>query len=92
MMRNRDMDSVSESTRNICRICERVLSNCFVPSDQEILRVYFTSRWGDDLYTVEDYSARTGIPVSTIWMVVKRASRAVMEEMALIERRGDGSA
>ena len=61
----------------------------FVATDQGILRMYFTSRWGDDRYAVEDYSSRTGIPTSVIWMVVKRANRIVMEETGFLEKRGD---
>jgi hypothetical protein len=51
--------------------------------------MYFTSRWGDDLYTVEDYSIKHNIPTKVIWIVIRRANRAVMEATGLLEKKGE---
>ena len=71
-------------------ICDKVLKESFVRPDQDILEMYFTSRWGDDLYAVEDYSLKNNIPTKVIWMVVRRANRTVMEECGFLERKEDG--
>lgn len=53
--------------------------------DREIIRAFYTAKWGDSVYAVEDYSARTGIPTPTIYGVLLSANRAVIEELGLIE-------
>jgi hypothetical protein len=73
--------------QRIYAVCHHIFTTRFVKTDQDILQYYFTSKWGDDLYAVEDYSAKTGVPVKVIWMVIRRANRAVIEEVGLIERR-----
>ena len=68
-------------------VCHHVYLHYFVKTDQDILKAYFTAKWGDDLYVVEDYSLRNNIPVKVIWMVIRRANRTVMEEVGLLERK-----
>lgn len=53
--------------------------------DREIIRAYYTAKWGDSVYAVEDHSARTGIPTPVIYAVLASAKRAVVEELGLIE-------
>lgn len=85
-----DWDKLSLPSRKIFAVCNHVFLKRFVRTDQDILRFYFTSRWGDDIYAVEDYSAKHNIPVKVIWMVIKRANRIVMEELGLLEKKDDG--
>lgn len=80
-------DSLSLPDKRIYAICNHVLLKQFVSTDQGILRMYFTSRWGDDRYAVEDYSAHTGIPTTVIWMVIRRAKRNVMIEAGFLEKK-----
>lgn len=82
-----DWDSLPQSEKNIHAICNHIFRTRFVKTDQDILRTYFTSRWGDDLYTVEDYSIRKNIPTNVIWMVIKRANRNVIETLGILERK-----
>lgn len=82
-------ESLSDTTRKKYAICQHVFLSDFSRSDQDILRMYFTSRWGDDMYAVEDYSLKKNVPTKVIWMVIKRANRAVMEEIGLLERKGE---
>ena len=82
-----DWDTLPQSDKKIYAICNHIFRTKFVKTDQDILRTYFTSRWGDDLYTVEDYSLRNNIPTKVIWMVIRRANRNVMETLGLIERK-----
>lgn len=84
-----DWDKLSEPNRRIYAVCNHIYLKRFVTTDQDIMRMYYTSRWGDDRYAVEDYSARTGIPTTVIWMVIRRANRIVMEETGFLEKRGD---
>ena len=70
-------------------VCNHLFTKEFVKTDQDILRYYFSTRWGDDLYAVEDYSAKTNIPVKVIWIVIRRANRRVMEEVGLLEKKED---
>ena len=85
-----DWENLSMSNRRIYALCHHVFLKRFVSSDQDVLRFYFTSRWGDDIYAVEDYSAKHNIPVNVIWMVIHRANRIIMEEIGLLDRKGDG--
>ena len=82
-----DWDNLSHPNRKIYAVCNHVFLKRFVKTDQDILRFYFTSRWGDDIYAVEDYSAKHNIPVKVIWMVIRRANRIVMEECGFLERK-----
>lgn len=80
-------EDLSRPDQRIYAVCHHIYLKRFVKSDQDILRSYFTSRWGDDLYAVEDYSLKNNIPTKVIWMVIRRANRAVMEEAGFLERR-----
>ena len=84
-----DWDKLSMPNRKTYAICNHLFLKRFVKTDQDILRFYFTSRWGDDIYAVEDYAAKHNIPVKVIWMVIRRANRSVMEEIGLLERKED---
>ena len=75
--------------QKIYAVCHHLFLSKFVTTDQNILKFYFTSRWGDDIYAVEDYSAKNNIPVRVIWMVIRRANRMVMEEVGLLARKED---
>ncbi len=86
---NFDWNQLSDSTRKKFAICQHVLLSRFSGTDQDILRMYFTSRWGDDMYAVEEYAHRHQMPAKVVWMVVKRADRAVIEEIGLVERKGE---
>ena len=78
---------ISDANARIYAACDRIYRERFVKSDQDILRMYFTSRWGDDLYAVEDYSLKHNVPVKVIWIVIRRANREIMEEIGLLERK-----
>lgn len=80
-------EKLSLPEQRIYAVCHHLFLSNFVKTDQDILRYYFTSRWGDDLYAVEDYSLKNNIPVKVIWMVIRRANRTVMEEVGLLERK-----
>ena len=82
-----ELSTMSETNRKIYDVCDRIFHSKFITTDQDILRAYFTSRWGDDIYAVEDYSLRHDVPVKVIWMVIRRANRTAMEETGLLERR-----
>ena len=84
-----EWDKLSIPNQKIYAVCHHLFLSNFVKTDQDILRYYFTSRWGDDLYAVEDYALKNNIPVKVIWMVIRRANRAVMEEVGLLERKED---
>lgn len=82
-----DWNTLSEPNRKFYAVCHHVYLKKFTATDQDILKMYFTSHWGDDRYAVEDYSARTGIPTTVIWMVIRRAYRIVMEETGFLEKK-----
>lgn len=86
-LKSKDIATVSPADMKIYDVCNRIFTDSFVKSDQDILRMYFTSRWGDDLYAVEDYSLKHNVPTRVIWIVIRRANRAVMEEIGLLERK-----
>ena len=81
--------NLSLPDQKIYAVCHHLFLSNFVKTDQDILRFYFTSRWGDDIYAGEDYAAKNNIPVKVIWMVIRRANRTVMEEVGLLERKDD---
>jgi len=82
-----DWDSLSDANKKTYAICQHIFLTNFVRTDQDILRMYFTSRWGDDLYAVEDYSLKHNIPVKVIWIVIHRANRTVIEALGLLDRK-----
>ena len=82
-----DWDKLSLPNQRICAVCHHLFLSNFVKTDQDILRTYFTSLWGDDIYAVEDYALKHNIPVKVIWMVIRRANRTVIEEVGLLERK-----
>lgn len=82
-----DWDTLSPPNRRIYAVCHHVFLKRFVKTDQDVLRMYFTSHWGDDQYAVEEYSSKHKMPVEVIWMVIRRAGRAVMEETGFLERK-----
>lgn len=84
-----EWEELSTPNQKFYAICHHLYTKKFVKADQDILRAYFTSRWGDDLYAVEDYSLKNNIPTKVIWMVIRRANRAVMEECGFLERKED---
>ena len=82
-------EKLSLPDQRIYAICNHVYRTRFVKTDQDILQYYFTSRWGDDLYAVEDYSLKNNIPTKVIWMVIRRANRTIMEECGFLEKKED---
>lgn len=86
-----DWDHLTNPERRIYAICHHVFLKYFVASDQKILQMYFTTRWGDDQYAVEDYALKNNIPTKVIWMVIRRANRTVMEECGFLERKDNSS-
>ena len=86
-----DWNKLTLPDQKIYAVCHHLFSTRFVKTDQDILQMYFTSRWGDDQYAVEDYSLKNGIPTKVIWMVVRRANRTVMEECGFLERKDEPS-
>ena len=84
-------EKMSRPNQRIYAVCHHVFSKKFVSQDQAILRMYFTSRWGDDQYAVEDYSLKNNIPTRVIWMVIRRANRIVMEETGFLERKEEST-
>ena len=82
-------DKLSDPERRFYAICHHVYLKDFVKTDQDILKYYFTSRWGDDLYAVEDYALKNNIQTKVIWMVIRRANRTIMEECGFLERKDD---
>ena len=73
-----------QAGRNILDTCGLILNTRFSQTDQDILHMYYTSKWGDDLYAVEDYSLKHNIPTKTIWMVIRRANRLIAEETGFL--------
>ena len=86
---NAEWEKLSEPNKKIYAFCQHIYMSRFVKTDQDILRMYFTSRWGDDLYAVEDYSLKHNVPTKVIWMVIRRANRTIMEECGFLERKDD---
>lgn len=83
------MNNLSDPEKKIFDICNPVFQNDFIKSDQAVLQMYYTSRWGDDKFAVESYSFHHNIPVDTIWMIIRRANRTVMENVGLLEKKND---
>lgn len=84
-----DWEKLTEPDKKFYAICNHVFLKDFVKTDQDILKMYFTTRWGDDQYAVEDYSLKNMIPTKVIWMVIRRANRIIMEECGFLERKDD---
>lgn len=81
---------ISDADAFIYKTCDRIYHDRFSQHDQDILRMYFTSRWGDDLYAVENYSLKHNVPVKIIWIVIKKADRYAIEDIGILDRK-DGT-
>lgn len=86
-----EWNKLSLPNQKFYAICKDILRKNFDEHDQKILQMYFTTRWGDDQYAVEDYSLKNDIPTKVIWMVIRRANRTVMEYIGLLERKEDNT-
>ena len=83
-----DAPAFSESDTFIRTVCQVTLDQDFPARlDKDLLKAYFTSRWGDDVNTVHRYADQHGIPVDTAWTVIKRANLAVIERLGLIDKK-----
>ena len=80
-------NELSTVKKNIYAICHHAFTHKFKDEDdRKIMQMYYTTKWGDDQYQVEDYSARTGISTKAIWIVVRRANRTIMQDVGLLEK------
>ena len=55
-------ENLSDPNKRIYALCNHIYLKNFTKSDQDILKMYFSSHWGDDQYVVNEYSERTGTP------------------------------
>ena len=78
---------MSTSERTAYNACNIVCRNLPVSSDIDILRMYYTTPKGQELYNIDKYASDNNIHVNTIWNVVRHANRAVIEEIGLIDKR-----
>jgi len=84
------LENLSDPNKKIYSVCHSIFQTNFIKTDQEILQMYYTTKWGEDKSAVEDYSVKNNIPEKIIWMVIRRANRTVMEKIGLLERKEDG--
>lgn len=79
--------SLSRAELTSYNVCNIVCRNLPVPSDIDILRMYYNTPKGQELHNVEQYALDHNIPVNTIWNAIRHANRAVVEEIGLIDRK-----
>lgn len=84
-------ENLTLPNQRIYAICHHIFLTRFVKTDQDILQMYYTTRWGDDQYAVKDYSRKNNIPVKVIWMVIRRANRTIMEECGFLDKKESDS-
>lgn len=87
LLDNADINNLSSPDRKFYTTCHNIFSSKFSPHDQDILRMYFTSPWGDDRTYVSNYAATHNINPKIIWMIIKRANRTAIEELGLLDRK-----
>lgn len=83
---NADPAQMGPANRKQWEACHRAISR-FNNAEQNVMQMYYTSKWGQDLHDVEDYSERSGMTVNNIWNIIGAANRAAVEERGLIDRR-----
>ena len=79
-------DRMTPSEQKKYVACDKV----FREADEQLKHVltkFYSAKWGDDRYFVEDYSEKIGIDESFVWIMINSARRAVMEELGLLDRR-----
>ena len=74
----------TKSSRKIYDICNAAFAR-FSERDQAIIQAYYTCKRSDAVYAAEDFSARTGIPISSIYNTIRRAGFAIMDELGLTD-------
>lgn len=78
-------DNMSSSAQYVCNICNTIIRTQFSDQDRIIMQEYYARRDCLDRYFVEDYSLKHNINPTVIWMIVRRANRAVIEALGIIE-------
>lgn len=81
--------SLSTAERTAYNVCNIVCNSLPVKSDVDILRMYYTTPKGQELANIDLYASKHNIHTNIIWNVVRHANRAVIEEMGLIDRKGE---
>lgn len=81
------LTSLSDSERTAYNVCNAVCNNLSIPSDLDILRMYYTTPKGLELDNVNRFSADNNVPLDVIWNAVRHANRAVIEELGLLDKR-----
>ncbi len=79
-----DPSVMTDANREQWEACHKALEQ-FSATEKEIIQMYYTSDWKNDLPTVKDFSARTGIAEPKIWKTLKAAKKAVLAERGLID-------
>lgn len=85
------MENSSPHERDIVKrklyvLCQYVMS-ALSAQERDIVRTYFTSRWGDDRNAVRTYARKHHMRQNAVWFVVRKAQRMIIEEIGLIEKR-----
>ena len=78
-------DTIPDPTdRYVFALCHNIYTG-LSERDKLILRTYFSARWGNASYAVEELSAETGIKPNTIYAVVNRNGAAVMTALGIMK-------
>lgn len=79
-------DTLTAAEQKTCTICDAAFLSLPEP-DRDIVRTFYSSRHHDAQYTVDAYSQAHDIPSDTIWIVITRANRILIEHTGLLDRK-----
>ena len=91
---NQNVFQLSDVTQKIFSACDKLFPSHFSPSEQDIIRYYFTSQWRDplnwkaDLKTVNDYARLNNISSNIVWNAIQHANRLIIQEIGLLDKKG----
>ena len=78
--------TLSAAEQTTCTICDAAFHS-LPDTDRDIVRAFYSSRHQDGQITVTSYSQTHDIPSDTIWIVITRANRILIEHTGLLDRK-----
>lgn len=79
--------SLSGVDRMTYNLCKAVRDSLPVPSDIDIIRMYYTTPKGQELSAVEQYAHDHNLTTQVVWNALRHANRAVIEELGLLDKK-----
>ena len=86
VIRHTQESDLDRSEKYILSVCDYVFSHVPIP-DRPVLQDYFTPRRSLDTLFVSQYAKDHGIHAGILWIIIRKANRAVIETIGLLDKK-----